>query len=206
VLESLLLVTALIIDSFIASVAYGAKNIKIPLLSALIIDIIGTLFLVVAILASSYIKQFIPYETCKIIGFLMLLLIGVSSLFQGILKTYLRKKRDGLKKLDFKIGSFRFVFDIYLEETLADSDKSKILSANEAIYLAIALSIDSLAIGLGSGLFMIHYFELISISLILGLLAVLIGCLLGRKFAKLTQKDVSWISGAILILLAILRL
>ena len=137
----------------------------------------------------------------------MLMLIGISGLFQGMFKSYLRsKKKYTIQNLNFKIGSIKFVFDVYLEETLADLDKSKVLSAGEAVYLAIALSIDSMATGLGSGLFTINYVQIIILSIVIGFLAVILGCKIGQPFSKVTNKDVSWLSGAFLIILALLRI
>ena len=137
----------------------------------------------------------------------MLMLIGISGLFQGMFKSYLRnKKKSAIQNLNFKIGSIKFVFDVYLEETLADLDKSKVLSAGEAVYLAIALSIDSMATGLGSSLFTINYVQIIILSIVIGFLAVILGYKIGQRFSKVTNKDISWISGVLLIILALLRI
>jgi putative sporulation protein YtaF len=107
--------------------------------------------------------------------------------------------------LTFKIFDFKFILEIYANETKADYDKSKILTSKEAIYLATALSLDSLAVGFGSSLGNVRYLEVIILSLIIGLISLLCGVILGKKFIEKIDVNLSWLSGAMLIVLAILR-
>ncbi|MGL5085299.1 MAG: manganese efflux pump, partial [Clostridium sp.] len=84
-------------------------------------------------------------------------------------------------------------------------DNSKTLSAKEAFYLSLALSLDSLAVGFGSSLISINIIEVIIISLIAGIIAISIGGFIGRKFVEKLDLDLSWLSGAMLIVLACIR-
>lgn len=80
------------------------------------------------------------------------------------------------------------------------------LSAKEAVYLALALSLDGFAAGFGFGLTEINYVELIGLSFGSNLLAVFLGSTTGKCLAKLTSFDFSWLGGVILILLAFTKL
>ncbi|ATD55484.1 sporulation membrane protein YtaF [Clostridium chauvoei] len=204
-LETLLLVLSVSIDSFVASIAYGTDKIKIPFLSALIIDIICSSMLGISLLLGSLIKDYIPRNLAIGISFVILFGLGVYRLFESIFKTYIKSKSNSITPLTFKIFDFNFVLQVYADETKADFDKSKILTSKEAFYLAFALSLDSLAVGFGSSLITVSYIEAILLSLILGMTAILTGVYIGRKFIEKVDLNLSWLSGALLILLALMR-
>ena len=105
-----------------------------------------------------------------------------------------------------KLFNLWLIIDIYIDETKADLDNSKTISLNEALYLAIALSIDSIAIGFGTGIGNINYFAVVILSLIWDIIAIWSGLFLGEKFIEKINVDLSWLSGILLILLAFLKL
>lgn len=98
------------------------------------------------------------------------------------------------------------MLNVYADATLADIDHSKVLSIRESLYLGIALSLDSLAVGFGVGFTPNNIYEIATFSLAFNVLALVIGSSLGKKFAKKISSDPSWISGIILMILALLKL
>ena len=86
-----------------------------------------------------------------------------------------------------------------------DYDNSKLLSAKEAFYLAIALSLDSLAVGFGSGLGYVNYAQVIILCFLVGIVCLRVGSQLGRHFANIMNVNLSWLSGVLLIILAFIR-
>ncbi|MBU5484681.1 sporulation membrane protein YtaF [Clostridium sp. MSJ-11] len=205
-LESILLVSALSLDAFVASIAYGTNKIKIPFSSVAIINIVCSCILGVSLFFGSLVKKFVPGSITSTVSFIILLLLGIYYLFESIIKTYLQKSSTSTRKLKLKFSDIQFIIDIYVDETKADSNNSKDLSAREALYLAVALSLDSLAVGFGSSLGSINYIQVILLSLISGMIAVLSGLFLGKKFVEKSKVNLSWLSGVLLIILAILRL
>lgn len=200
-----LLVLVVSLDAFVASIAYGSKKIKIPFLSTLIINFICAIFLAVSIFLASQFKKFLPNNLASILSFLILLSLGIYYLFEALIKSYLESKSKMKKNLEFKFSNIRFMINIYIDETTADRDYSKTLDYKEASYLGIALSLDSLAIGFGSGLASINYLALISLSLIIGMVAVRIGLFIGHNLAQAKNVNLSWLAGLILIFLALSR-
>lgn len=95
---------------------------------------------------------------------------------------------------------------MYVDETNADFNKSKDLGPKESLYLAVALSLDSLAIGFSSSLAGINYIRVIFLSLLYGIVAVQLGLLIGRKLVEKSNINISWLSGAILMVLAITKI
>ena len=197
---------ALSLDAFVASLAYGANKIKIPFTSIIIIDVVCAAFLGLSIFFGTFVKKLFPQNITIIISFVILILLGVYYLFESIIKSYLRKKTSLDKKVKFKLFNIWFIINIYIDETKADMDNSKNLSSKEALYLASALSLDSLAIGFGSSLGNINYIHVVLLSLIFDMVAIWSGLFVGKNLAKKSKINLSWLAGIILIILAFLKL
>lgn len=203
-IHSFLLVTALSLDSFLASLAYGTKHIRIPLKSAILISTIGVLFLSISLYTANLLQQYIPTWICTGISFSIFFLIGLSSIFQGTIKRVLKKYKR--KQLEFEYSGISFVLDVYLDETKADSDHSKYLSLKEAAYLAVALSIDSLVSGFALGISILHPLPVLIISFFMGIFVILLGSFLGKTILYQSDVDLSWISGILFLVLAFSRI
>ncbi|EQF64254.1 manganese efflux pump [Clostridioides difficile] len=103
--------------------------------------------------------------------------------------------------LDLKLN-----FNVSIEPDVLDTSKSKVLKSAEAFTLALALSLDGLAIGFGSGLVGVNYIQVILFSLISNIIAVLLGCLLGNMFVKNVNLNLSWLSGLILLVIGFMKI
>ncbi len=202
-IESLLLVSSVCIDAFVASIAYGTNKIKIPITSALIISSVGSIILGISLFAGGFIKDFLPGKLPVILSFSILMIIGIYRLFEGIFKSYIQRKSALDKPLKFKIFDINFVLQVYADETKADFDKSKVLTLKESLYLATALSFDSLAVGFGSSLAGTGYIETICLCFIAGVTLVLLGVFIGKKLLEKSNVNLSWLSGIILMILAV---
>lgn len=204
-LVSLLLVSSLCIDSFVASIAYGTSKIKIPPKSIIIINLVCTLTLACSLLIGSVFKHFLSGNLPAVLGFIILMSLGVYRLFEYFFKSYISKQSQCDYPLTFKLFDFNFVLQVYADETKADFDKSKSLNSKESFYLALALSLDSLAVGFGSSLGSINYIQTLILCFVIGVFAVSLGVFLGKKFSETLHLELSWLSGVLLIILAIIR-
>ncbi len=205
-LGSILLVLSLSIDALVASFAYGTDNIHIPLISSTVLTFISSLFLLISMSIGALIGEFIPTDIAKWASFLLLFAIGFVRLFEGIIKNFLGKQANGSTPKELNLFDFKLIVQVYGDPTTADVDKSKTLSAKEALTLGIALSLDSLVVGFGAALASLPIIEVLIFSIIFNYAAIGIGCLVGRKCAQKMKFDLSWLSGAILMVLAIIRM
>ena len=205
-LEALLLVVALSLDAFIASFAYGAQRIKIPFSSVIIISIICTAMLGVSLLLGALLRPHLPQMATKVLCFAILFLLGVTKLCDSAIKTLIRRHKKIHKKLSFSLFRLKFILDVYADPEKADRDGSRVLSPAEAASLAVALSLDGLAVGFGAALMKVNFLLVMLLSLVIGMLAVRLGGRIGNKAAQKLPFDLSWISGALLIMLAVLKL
>jgi putative sporulation protein YtaF len=205
-LQVLLLVVSLTLDSFVASFAYGTNKIKIPFLSGLVVSSISSVMLGVALILGNLLKSFIPKNLTVGICFAILFILGVGRLLEYSIKKWLSTKASGQHNISFKCWDIHFILDVYMDSTKADSDHSKSLSPKEAISLAIALSLDGIAAGFGAGLTDIQWLPIVLTSFLIGLGAILGGAVIGKKFTDNTEVDLAWLSGALLLVLAFLKL
>ena len=95
---------------------------------------------------------------------------------------------------------------IYADPKQADADCSNSISVKEAISLAVALSLDGMAVGFGAALGSVHSGALLLASLAAGTGAVLLGERLGNRLAARIKCNISWLSGLVLIGLAFFKL
>ncbi|NLI90321.1 MAG: sporulation membrane protein YtaF [Epulopiscium sp.] len=205
-LEAILLIIALSIDAFVASIAYGANKIKIPFRSAITINLVCTALLGISLFFGSIVRELIPGNLVVLAGIFILLGLGIYQLFQGISKSIIEKHLNKNRTIRFKLYDFRFVLEIYVDTTKADFDRSSRLNTKEAFMLGVALSLDGLAAGFASALGSINYSQVLLASLVFHMAAVWLGVLIGDRFAQKAKFNISWLSGVILISLALVKL
>ena len=110
-----MLVGALSIDAFVASFAYATSKIKIPFKSALIINVVSTTILGIALFTGSFVSKFIPSVFTTSICFAMLLMLGLTKLFDSTLKALIGPKGSLTRNYEFKVSDFRFFLNVYIE-------------------------------------------------------------------------------------------
>lgn len=204
--EIIMLVAAISVDAFGAAFTYGTDGIKIPAKSAIVIHTLSTACICASLVFGLYLGQYLPLGITKTTGFLILFILGITKLFDGIIKNALQKT-DGCKKdITFSLMSLRFILSVYADPKTADADSSKTLSAKEAAVLAITLSADSLPIGIGMGLSSFPIWYVIPLAIIADEIALRSGCYFGKKASEKLHLDVSWLGGALLIIMAVSKL
>lgn len=205
-MQYILLATALTTDTFLSSLAYGASRIKIPIASALTIAAVSTATLCASIFAGALLKPYLPQQLTVYLSFIILFFLGTVKLFDSTIKAFIKKHRRISKNIEFSCMHLNFILHVYADPPSADIDDSCVLSVREALALAIALSLDGLAVGFGTALSDIKILPVMLLSLSLGLIAVKFGGMLGNRLSRALDFDLSWVSGALLIILSFLRL
>lgn len=127
----------------------------------ILISALETMLLAAALSVDSFIASF-AYGTGKIkIPFVSVFIFGLIKLFDSSIKSFIRKHKGIRKQLKFSMFSLNFNLNIYADPEDADTDSSRDLSPREAVSLAIALSLDGLAVGFGAGLANFNIIEVI---------------------------------------------
>ncbi|SEV96171.1 sporulation membrane protein YtaF [[Clostridium] fimetarium] len=206
IFEAVLIAIALSTDAFIASFAYGSNKIKIPFSSMQVISLICTGILGISLLLGTFLKPYLPGDLLKIGAFSILFILGIIKLMDNIINSIIHKHAIIDKQIKFSFLNINFILNIYADPKEADLDESKTLSPKEALSLAVALSLDSLAAGFGVALGNVNIFAIILCSLIFSMLSIKSGAFIGNKISEKVPFQLSWLSGFLLIFLAFLRL
>lgn len=201
-----MLVAALSTDALVAGFAYGTNRMKIPASSAAVISAVCSIILGLSLAVGSVIRPLLPDRLIAYICFFLLFILGFIKLFDSYIKSLIRKNRGISRQINFSVSQVRFILSVYADPEHADSDLSRTLSPKEAASLALALSLDGLAVGIGAGLGAFPLPLVVLLSVAASLAAVMLGSFLGNRVAEKFELDISWLSGAILIMLALLRL
>ena len=188
------------IDTYIAATAYCNSGIRIPISSALIINAIGAAVLGLSMRFSAVISNFASQELCQICGTILLTFMGAFIIIKSMVRSIARHISNK-GEMSLKMGKSSLVVRLYLDDTAADFDNSKLLSIGEAAALALVSSLDSAATGLGSGFSSISFVWASILTFICGFIAIFLGNLTGKKSASL-NKDFSWAGGVLLIIFA----
>lgn len=205
-INALLFSLALSLDSLVAFFGYGMENIKVPFKRLILIITLNTFVLACGLLLGFLLTGAINTSFEKYLSFALLLITGLCKLFSSLLKIWLNRKSNDKSPIKIKFLDYNLFLSVCLDPVKADLNKDKILSLKESFLIGTILSLDSLGVGIGLGISDSFPYLIIIFSFIIGLIFSFLGNLLGKKISKLTKINFSWLSGLILIILAIVKL
>lgn len=189
-LNSFILAVSSSIDSLGIGITYGIKDTKISHLGKIILFLISLLITYSSIFFGNFIQNIFPNALTKLIGNFVLIFMGTYICFKAL------KKQNSDS-------------NIFNNPISSDFDNSQTIDLKESLFLAFALSLDSLCIGIAGSIsdidlnffpFLVSLFQIFFLN---------IGSFLGihiNKFCKLPQNTWSLISGILLISIALIKL
>lgn len=203
VLSSLLLfLTAVSLDSMTAGFSYGTDNVHIKPSSLLLLVLVPALFITVAQGLGSFVAYFLPAGILPCLSFFLLFLIGIAKLFESLIRLLAKKRPSLMGNWGCKIKQLNIVFTVYLSPEEANRTELQVLSVKEALLLSLALSLDSILVGMAFCFTPLSPVLLFFSAAFCNLLLFSGGYLLGRLLSRLLHFDLSWLSGLCLLLLA----
>ncbi len=194
-LKACLLAAAVCMDTFFAAMGCRMSGIHIPKRCAALISVVGTVFLGISLLGGKLLAGCLPVGLCRYGGAALLAVIGLVQLLKEYLTTVLRNRHRPIRR-----RALGLVIDICLDETAADTDGSKTLGLSEVPAFAAAMSLDSLASGVGAGLHGAGIPVCLGLTLVLGFVLTVCG-----NRAGALNKQYSWLGGVLLLVLAVCR-
>lgn len=199
----MLFLLAVSLDSMTAGFSYGTQKVHIKALSFVFLVCVPAVFITAANRLSHLLLYFIPPDILPFLSFFLLLLLGCSKLFESLLR-YLSKKYPSLaRNWGCRIKQLNIIFTIYLSPEDANKEDLQILSAKEALLLSLALSLDSILVGMAFTAVPVSWPLFLLLAMLFNLLLFAIGYLLGRLLCRMLHIDLSWLSGLFLLLLAV---
>lgn len=178
-----LMAFSLSLDALGVSLSYGLRRVRIPLGSLLTISLVSAAYFGVACLFGSAMFALLPASTARFIGILLLALLCLWMSAQTLLSPRkVQEKPQTLARLSLQ--SLGITVTIIRNPMLADMDSSNSIDCREAVFLASALSMDS--VGIGVSYAMMGSFSLLA-PLLVGLFQLTFTCLgnnLGMMLAE----------------------
>lgn len=199
------LAITLSIDALGIGISYGVRGINIPLFSKFIISIQTFLIITISLFLGNIVFSFFPSAIRNYTGVIILIALGVFM----IIEAYLPKKEKTETVRTFSIKQAGITIKIIKSPPVCDFNKSNKIEPFEALYLGLALSIDSFGVSFGSGAFGVFSIFLPLFAVFFQILFLSIGISSGRKISnisKLSENIWITISGCILIFMGILKL
>jgi putative sporulation protein YtaF len=197
-LDEFILVIAVTIDMFIMSISCGIDRIKIPIKSAVVISIVGTIIMAIALYCSNIVSMYIPRKVGLGICCTVLCAMGIMNIAKWIVE-----KRHAYREIKSTLQKGVSMWDVFVCGSYADCDHSKDISISEALSVSILMSLDTLICGVATGSDLNVAVVLVS-TFVLQTLAVLVGSSIGRNFSKIP--DISIFGGILLIILGISKI
>ena len=217
-LNCLFLAISSSIDSLGIGITYGIKNTKITMGAKSILFFISFIISIISIYFGNLLKYIFPDFLIHYLGSFLLILIGLFMCFQSVKVSKQEYKIENDKNLKIsdteKIYSFfikclGITIKIIKNPSSSDLDKSNVIDSKEALFLGLALSLDSFCIGIGFS--MINTFSIIFplLTSCFQLFFLSLGNYCGKKlysFSKLPDNIWSTISGILLIVIGFCKM
>lgn len=218
--NSIILAISSSIDSLGIGITYGIKNTKITYSSKLILFAISFCVSIISIWFGDTVKNIFSDFYTKLIGTIILFLMGIFMIFQSLHKEdkfcNAEKSSKNLEPIleKEKIYSFFIKFlgitiQIIKNPNCSDFDNSNLIEPKEALFLGIALSLDSFCIGIGGSMMGISSIFFPIFIGIFQLIFLSIGNFIGKKiknFHFLPENIWSILSGILLILIGLSKI
>ena len=143
-MQTVLLIVALSMDVFLASVACGAEQIRIEKKTALCIGAVCSGVLFFSLVCGKLIDGVVREKYAAYLCFAGLFLVGAYKLTEYGIRAYIRRHHFLCKQVKMKFSQLNFIISIYNNPTAADRDCSATMSVTEGICFALAMSVDGM--------------------------------------------------------------
>lgn len=150
-----LLALALSLDSLMVGLLYGLRSIRLSWAAMAIVSLSTGLLLAVSMAAGRLLAEAIPPAAAGRLGAALLAGVGVWITYQTLRSPGAahRPAAEPMRRVwRMKLGSVGVVIEILQEPGAADLDGSGHINPMEALFLGVALALDSAAAGLGAAM------------------------------------------------------
>ncbi|MBQ6806618.1 MAG: hypothetical protein IJO97_04220 [Lachnospiraceae bacterium] len=206
ILSMLLFLLAVSIDSFTAGLSYGTSKVHIKPLAAIYLIFIPSITITLMTQIGSVLFSLFPVALFSTISFLLLFLLGCTKLLESLIRHYAKKYPSIIGNWACKIKQLNIIFTIYFSPEDANKQDIQVLSAKEAFFLSLALSLDSMIASMAFSCQVNSLLSFFLLAVIFHFLLFFLGFGLGLLISKRSHFDLSWLSGLFLLLLALCTL
>lgn len=198
------------IDSLGVGITYGIKKTKISFVGIIILFSLSLFVTSLSIFFGNTLSNLFSTYFTTIIGGFLLCCIGIFIIYGALNNKEKKctKKISKHKEYNFFINFLGITINIIKNPINSDLDKSNVIDIKEAIFLGLALSLDSISIGLVGSVIGTNSFMFPILISLFQIFFLSVGKFLGNKISnisKLPNNIWSIISGIILIFIGIIK-
>ena len=199
---------SLSIDAVGIGISYGIRGIKISAFAKFVICAMSFLIILLSMLFGDILYSLVPKYIGQIIGSLILFIMGFLIILQGVKSKKEIRNKKKKKTLRFIIKPLGISIKIIQSPEFCDFNKSRVIEPLESVYLGIALSFDSIGVGMTSSIFNFNEFVFSLLVCVFQIFLLSCGILSGGKINKIKNIDKisNIVSGTILILISAIKL
>ena len=199
------------IDALGVGITYGLKKTKIFFPAYFVLFILSIAITSLSISLGNIITSFISPNVTTIIGSIILFTIGIFIIYEATLKKEKKKKKclSTHKEYNIFIKYLGITINIIKDPINSDTDYSNKIDIKEAIFLGLALSLDSLSIGFCASAIGINTFFFPLLISVFQVAFLSLGRILGNivtNASKIPKNIWNIVSGILLICIGIVRL
>lgn len=206
IMPLLLFMLAVSVDSLSAGFAYGTSRVKIKPLAAIFLVFIPSITITLMTRIGSFIFSLFPTWLFSTLSFLLLFILGCEKLMESLIRHLAARHSDIIGNWACKIKQLNIIFTIYFSPEDANKQDTQVLSAKEALFLSLALSLDSILASMAFSYQVPSLIICFLLAVLFHFLLFLSGFVLGILVSKKFTIDLSWLSGVFLLLLALYTL
>lgn len=200
----ILLALSVSIDSLGIGITYGLRKTSISTPAKFILFIVSFSFVCISVAFGYFLISILPNNIIKIVSVILLCLMGFLIIYEAM-NTNEKKEYKNHKIFLKPLG---ITIQIIKNPISSDLNNSKIIEKNEAIYLAFALSLDSICVGITSSSFGMYSLLFPILVPLFQFLFLNTGIVLGKKISLYNISCKKWniLSGILLIIIGVLRI
>lgn len=202
----LIFMLAVSVDSLSAGFAYGTSRVQIKPLAGLFLVFIPSVTITLMTRVGSFIFSLFPSRIFSTLSFLLLFSLGCEKLIESLTRHLAARYPNIIGNWACKIKQLNIIFTIYFSPEDANTKDTKVLSAQEAFFLSLALSLDSILASMAFSCQVPSLIIFFLLAVLFHFLLFLSGYILGGLVSKKFSIDLSWLSGLFLLLLALYTL
>ncbi|WP_297517758.1 sporulation membrane protein YtaF [uncultured Clostridium sp.] len=196
----LLFVLSASLDTFMVSLAYGTKNIRIGFLSNLVIAFVSALGTFLSMIFGAMLINILSIKSANLLGAFVLLILGVYFILD-----YRKTKHAHAPECLCSTGNSCSKAILKFPE-IADTDKSGSIELRESVTLALALAINNFALGLAASITGLDVYLTTIFTFIFSIILIPLGIYVSKRFLnKFIAEKGSLISGVIILFLALIE-
>lgn len=184
-------------DNFVIGLSYGAKRIKINLISNLIVSTISGVGTFIAMIFGGVFHNFIPVYASKAIGSITIILFGLYMLIVAF-------KNKHQENIEEEKNNDKYYTKVFKNPEIVDKNHSKVIEYKEAIVLGFILCLNNIGLGIAASIVGINIYAASLASLAFSIVFIPLGCYVGEKiiYTQLSRNSET-IAAIIIILLGV---